>query len=404
MSGMLDGLKVADLSIVTAGAGATQVLADFGADVVKIEGVDRPDMYRGGFWGTSQGTDLDFPPFRTANRNKRGLAVDLKTAEGLEVVRKLIAASDVVVENFRRGVVERLGLGFEDLVDLRSNVVLVSISSQGATGPNRFFTSFGITLDALGGVMSMSGYDHDHPMWSSGRLNYPDQTANSLAPAVILAAVMAAREDGRPRWVDLSQREIVTSLMGDHILASSLGAADPQPQGNSSPGTTGWVTRAAGEDRWIAISLESSEDWSRLASLVGAELDSGGPESSRAAALRLATEAWSSSRSPEEGAVEMRRTGLSAVAVRSGEELLSDPRLTELGWWQSAESTSGATERQRGWAVRFVEGGPHAIHRRAPHVGEHTETVLQELGYDEHQVRRLLDQKIVTSPSHAPAE
>ena len=106
MSGMLDGLRVADLTIVTAGAAATQVLADFGADVIKIEGVTRPDLYRGGMGGDI-GDDVAFPPFRTANRNKRAIAVDLKTPDGLEVVRRIVATSDVVAENFRRGVVER---------------------------------------------------------------------------------------------------------------------------------------------------------------------------------------------------------------------------------------------------------------------------------------------------------
>jgi len=217
MSGMLDGLRVADLTIVTAGAAATQVLADFGADVIKIEGVTRPDLYRGGMGGDI-GDDVAFPPFRTANRNKRAIAVDLKTPDGLEVVRRIVATSDVVAENFRRGVVERLGLGFRDLIAIRPDIVLASISSQGITGPSSDFISFGLTLDALGGVMSYSGYDSDSPIWSSARINYPDQTANSLAPALLIAAVLASRRDGLPRWLDLSQRETVTALMGDQVL------------------------------------------------------------------------------------------------------------------------------------------------------------------------------------------
>lgn len=401
MTDMLADLKIADFSIVTAGAGATQVLADFGAQVIKIEGVDRPDMYRGGFWG-GQGGDLDFPPFRTANRNKRALSVDLKTEEGREVVRRLIATSDVVVENFRRGVIERLGFGFSDLIKARANAVLVSISSQGATGPNRFFTSFGITLDSLSGVMSLSGYDADSPTWSSGRVNYPDQTANTLAPAIILGAVMAARQDGQPRWVDLSQREIATSMLGDQILASSLGAPDPEPLGNSSPGTVGWLTRAAGDDHWIAISLESSVDRDALAALVGADLSGLTDESVRAASLRAATERWSVTRSREEGAAELQRAGVSAVSVRSGEELLDDPYLRQRNWWQPVELEDGTVEQERGWAVQFEEGGPERVRRRAPHHGEDTELILAELGYDEDEVADLRARRVVSS-AHATA-
>jgi crotonobetainyl-CoA:carnitine CoA-transferase CaiB-like acyl-CoA transferase len=397
MSDMLAGLKIADLTIVTAGAGATQVLADFGADVVKIEGVDRPDLYRGGFWG-GQGGDLDSPPFRTANRNKRGLAVDLKTPEGREVVRRLVAESDVVTENFRRGAAERLGLGFLDLIEIRSNAVLVSISSQGATGPDRFFTSFGITLDALGGVMSLSGYDEDAPTWSSGRVNYPDQTANTLAPAIILAAVMAARRDGRPRWIDLSQREVVTSLLGDQVLATSLGAPDPVPMGNSSPGRTEWLSRAVGDDQWIAVGVGSREEEDHLAAVVGTDLAALGDAAGRAAALRVDTDRWAAGRSPADGARALRSGGVAAVAVRSGEELLDDPYLREQGWWQPVDRPDGTVEQQRGWAVRFAEGGPAAIRQRAPHHGEHTDAVLAELGYSADEIRELTERGIVTTP------
>ncbi|MBV9595136.1 MAG: CoA transferase, partial [Actinobacteria bacterium] len=132
----LSDLRVFDLSIVTAGAACTQVLADFGADVVKIEAADRPDLFRGWTTPTEAGNDLHSPPFRTVNRNKRGFGVDLKNPDGLEVARKLVAKSDVVVENFRQGVMARLGLGFEDLAKIRPGIVLVSVSSQGTTGPN----------------------------------------------------------------------------------------------------------------------------------------------------------------------------------------------------------------------------------------------------------------------------
>jgi len=391
MSGLLHGLKVADLSIVTAGAASTQVLADFGADVVKVEGGTRPDLYRMGFTGDKGGSsDLSFPPFRVANRNKRGLAVDLKTPEGHEIARRLIAQSDVVVENFRRGAIERLGLGFRELAAIRPDIVLVSISSQGATGPRRGFTSFGITLDSLGGIQSLSGYDADTPTWSSGRINYPDQTANSLAPAVILAAVMASRADGQARWVDMSQRETVTSLLGEYILATSLGAPDPQPDANNAPGAPGWVSRCRGADEWIAVSLETPADRSRLAGVVGA--DTGDDD-----ALRRATDAWAESRDRDAAAAELRAAGLAAAPVVSGHELLDDPDLNARGWWQSVDLPDGGTERQRGPVVRFAENAP-LVRSRAPHVGEHTAEVLAELDYTAAEIDDLLARGVVSHP------
>jgi crotonobetainyl-CoA:carnitine CoA-transferase CaiB-like acyl-CoA transferase len=405
MSGMLAGLKVADLSIVTAGAGATQVLADFGADVVKIESASRPDMYRGGLKGNQGGNgDLDFPPFRVANRNKRGLSVNLKDPEGLEIAKRLIAMSDVVVENFRRGAIERLGLGFADLIGMRSNIVLVSISSQGATGPNRGFTSFGTTLDALGGVMSITGYDESTPTWSSGRINYPDQTANIMSPAVLIAAVMASRTDGQPRWVDLSQREIVTSLLGDRILKASLDGVDPTPSGNAGPGEVAWLSRTAGEDRWIAISLESPADRVALAGIVGVELTHSSDADAQVAALRAATDRWAGQRTRESAAAQLQRAGLNAAPVNSGEELLDDPYLQQRCWWQTVDVPDGTTEQQRGYVVTFEEGGPDRVRKRAPHVGEDTDDVLAELGYAAEEIAELHKRGVVSAPTPVALE
>jgi len=400
MSGMLEGLRIADLTIVTAGAAATQVLADFGADVIKIEGVTRPDLYRGGMGGDI-GNDIAFPPFRTANRNKRAIAVDLKTPEGLEIVRRIVATSDVVAENFRRGVVERLGLGFQDLIAIRPDIVLASISSQGLTGPSSDLISFGLTLDALGGVMSFSGYDPDSPIWSSARINYPDQTANSLAPALIIAAVLAARRDGQPRWLDLSQRETVTALIGDQVLRTSLTGENPVPTGNATPDSIEWLTPSSGDDAWVAISLRSPAELELVASVVGADLTGTADDAARAALVRATTERWSASRSDTDASARLREVGVTAVPVRSGEQLLDDPYLRSRGWWQEVSAPGGGTERQRGWVVAFDEDGPDGIRSNGPRIGEDTLGVLGELGYDADEIASLVERAVVSTPAPA---
>jgi crotonobetainyl-CoA:carnitine CoA-transferase CaiB-like acyl-CoA transferase len=400
MSGMLEGLRIADLTIVTAGAAATQVLADFGADVIKIEGVTRPDLYRGGMGGDI-GEDVAFPPFRTANRNKRAIAVDLKTVEGQEIVRRIVATSDVVAENFRRGVVERLGLGFRDLVAIKPDIVLASISSQGVTGPSSGFISFGLTLDALGGVMSYSGYDRESPIWSSARINYPDQTANSAGPALIIAAVLASRRDGRARWLDLSQRETVTALMGDQVLRTSVTGENPVPTANRTPDSIEWLTPAAGDDAWVAISLAAPAELETVASAVGADLTDAGDEAARAALVRAATERWSAGRSDTDVSASLRAAGVLAVPVRSGEQLLDDAYLNARGWWQETDAPGGGTERQRGWAVAFDEGGPERIRRNGPRIGQDTVEVLGEIGYDADEIASFAERAIVSSPAPA---
>lgn len=182
MKPKLGGIRILDLSIVTAGAGSTQLLGDLGADVVKVESMAHPDLFR--HWTALTGAvggsgDLASAPFRVVNRNKRGIDIDLRSDRGVETFLGLAAKCDVVVENFRRGVIERLGIGYDQLVKARPNIVLVSLSSQGATGPNAEFASFGSTLDALGGLMSMTGYSQERPTWSrkQGELPRSDSVA-----------------------------------------------------------------------------------------------------------------------------------------------------------------------------------------------------------------------------------
>ncbi len=399
MTAMLKGLKIADLSIVTAGAASTQVLADFGADVIKIESETRPDLYRMGFRGDQDSADdIAYPLFRVANRNKRGLSVNLKTDKGLEIAKRIIAQSDVVVENFRRGALERLGLGFAELVAIKQDIVLVSISSQGATGPDRGYGSFGTTLDSLGGVQSISGYDENTPTWSSGRVNYPDQTANSLAPGLILAAVLASHADGQPRWVDFSQRETVTTLLGDWVLKASIDHATPTPMGNSYPGEDAWVSSCADDDSWIAVSLKAEQERESLAAFLDVRLDPATDAAAQADRLRTATDRWAASVRRDVAAKLLRDAGVPAAPVRSGEELLDDRYFQERGWWKSVEKSDGGLEQQRGFAVDFGPHSPGEVRRRAPHVGEHTREVLEEAGYSNEQISAFFAEGIVSAP------
>jgi len=400
MAGMLDGLRVFDLSIVTAGAAATQVLADFGADVIKIEAPRRPDLFRG--WTDArpgaQG-DLYSPPFRTVNRGKRALAVDLKTPEGLDVAKKLLRECDVVVENFRQGVLDRLGLGFHELVAIRPDIVLVSISSQGTTGPNARYGSFGSTLDALGGQMSITGYDEQTPLWSSNKVNYPDQVVGFLGPALVLTGVLAARASGRPQWIDVSQRELVTAMLPEHILCASLGSPDPVPTANVGAEGLEWATRCAGDDEWAAVSLRTAEHRGHLAKALG-EPDLVWCDD---AAVMDAVGRWSSELTKQQVMATLQAHAVPAAAVTKGFELHGDAFFDEIGFFKSVPLPAGGSELQRGWIVRFQgEPDPATVDARAPHVGEHTVDIMSSLlGYSDVEITRLLDAGAVGQYGHS---
>ncbi|MWA04852.1 hypothetical protein F8568_031675 [Actinomadura sp. LD22] len=392
---ILDGVRVFDLSIVTAGAGCTQVLADFGAEIIKIESATKPDLFRGWYQPNTTEGDLDGSGFRTVNRNKKAFGVDLKNPEGLAVAKRLIAECDVVVENYRQGVLARLGLGFDELVKIKPDIVLVSVASQGTTGPDSRYGSFGSPLDALGGSMSVTGYDEAHPLWSSQQVNYPDQTASILGPALIVLGIRAARAAGEARWIDISQREIVTALLPEAVLNSSLGGADPIPQCNRGYDSLEWATACAGEDNWLAVSLTDEADRAELAKAVGAQ------DTVDDDALIEAVDRWSRTRPRAEAAGELQRLGIAAAPVMRGFELRDDGYFQDIGYFQTVEREGHDPELQRGWIVRFDDNADAgAISRRAPHIGEHTAEIMTDmLGYTVAEVQQLSDSGAITYPA-----
>ena len=253
----LSGIRVLDFGLLTAGANTSAMLADLGADVLKIESGAYLDPFRvvgkmddrDGWWNRS-------PQFRFTNRNKRGLALNLKSPEGQRVIRELAQQCDVVVENFRRGVLDRAGLGYKDLSAVNPRLVFAAISSQGDTGPERMNVSFGSTLDATSGIASLTGYEGEEPRISGMDVNYPDQIVSLFAAGMVITAVMEARRTGNGCFLDFSQREVASFTIGEEILAA---AADPARRlgtsGNREEGVAQQDAYRCRDGRWIAVTL-----------------------------------------------------------------------------------------------------------------------------------------------------
>jgi crotonobetainyl-CoA:carnitine CoA-transferase CaiB-like acyl-CoA transferase len=402
MTPPLDGIRVLDLGIITAGAATSQVLADFGADVIKIESTTYTDPFRNWSQVLEGGTaDLnESPVFQAVNRGKRSVAIDLKTDQGREVFLRMVEHSDIVVENFRRGVLDRLGIGFERLREANPRIVLLSLSSQGLTGPERGYISFGSTLEAIGGLMSLTGYDDQRPAWTTNNVNYPDQLVSIIAPGLALAGLRMRDSTGVGVHVDHAQREAVTSAMGEEIVRVSRGEpASPRASNRNTAFAPRGVYTTAGDDQWIAIDVRTDHQWRALCRVLDvphlSDDDDFREAADRASShgrldrlLDAACSQWNKVTLAE----ALQEAGVPAAPVMSPGEVLSDVQLQELGFPQRVAETGPV---QRGFVGRLSRT-PATIRRQAPRLGEHTSEVLVDLlELDEGQLGQLRDARVI---------
>lgn len=363
----LSGVRVLDFGLLTAGANTSAMLADLGAEVLKIESgayldpfrvVGKPDNEEG-WWNRS-------PQFRFTNRNKRGLALNLKDSRGQEVIRDLARHCDVVVENFRRGVLDRAGLGWKDLSRINPRLVFAAISSQGDTGPERMNVSFGSTLDATSGIAALTGYEGEEPRISGMDVNYPDQIVSLFATGIVIAAVTEARRSGQGAFLDFSQREVASFTVGEEILAASAGrtSADTR-RGNSEDGVVQQDAYRCRDGRWIAATLEAPD-----------------PSLSEFCAARDSADVLRT----------LRARGIAVARCNDGADLLRDPVLAGV---TLARDESGTLVK--GLPYR-LNGAGIAIERAAPALGQHTDEVLRTLlGFDDARLRELADAGVTST-------
>lgn len=230
----LAGIRIVDLGWLTAGAASSALLCDLGAEVMKLEGPGAVDPFRN--WdGAQDGTDWwnCSPWFAFTNRGKRSVCLDLKDIRGKEAVLRLLETADVLVENYRRGVLAKWGLDAATLRQRFPRLIIASISSQGEDGPDRDMVSFGSTLEATGGMAALTG-SGEAPVITGRDVNYPDQVVCLFASGAIIAALLERDRTGEGAHLDLSQRELTTFLLGEELVAAAAG--NPSPRlGNADP-------------------------------------------------------------------------------------------------------------------------------------------------------------------------
>jgi benzylsuccinate CoA-transferase BbsF subunit len=391
----LAGLRVADFTWVWAGPFCTLQLAHLGAEVIRVESSTRTCVTRLlPPWPEGKPGPNRSGYFNQYNQGKKSLALDMTREDARAVARDLIRVSDVVVENFAAGVMQRMGLGYEECRALREDVIMIALSGYGASGPQSHYVSYGPAQVPLSGFSSLTGYRGWRPMHVG--ISYGDPTAGLQGAFAVLAALFHRRRTGEGQYIDLSQWESTMALLPEGILAQTLAGTPPERDGNHDPQ---WaphgVYRASGEQRWVSIAIASDEEWRALAAIVhppwldDADLSNPAGRKRRETELEEQLSAWCASRSREEITEVLQGAGVAALPVADARDLHDDPHLAERGFFVEHEHAEVGVRRHLGIPYR-LHGSPLRVERAAPCLGADTDEVLSRvLGYDAARIAAL---------------
>lgn len=403
----LEGVRVLDLTMMWAGPYATKLLAEAGAEVIKIESPRAWDNIR-----TLIPQDPSIPdPWNSAyyfneyNHSKKSLTLDLATDGGRDVFLRFVEGADVVIENYRADVLDKLGLGYDVLRSARDDIVLVSMAGFGKTGPLADHVGFGPIIEMMSGLMSLTGYGDDDVPVKTG-VSYGDPVGGLNAVAAVVLALLERDRTGRGRHVDLAQRETAATMAGPAFVAASLRGEHPTHHGNRDPRfVPQGCYRAAGDDRWVVISVRSQVEWVALTHHLDrwdlADLD----PSERAARhdeLDEIIDAWTSTLDADEVASRLQSDGVPAAAVVDTLAVHDDPQLTARDFYRVVPNDKMRPYRQTGPTFAIHGPGSHVM-RRSPWFGEHNDELLTELGLTSAEIAALRDAGIVADEPVDPA-
>lgn len=341
ISQALAGVKVAEFGAYAAGPHIGKMLATFGATVVHVESHQRPDGFRAEyppFKGGKPGPDRS-GCFAFFNDSKYGVTLDLKTTPGVELAQRLVGWSDIVIENMRPGVMERLGLGYEAARALNSRVVMISSCNMGQTGPRAQTPGFGSQLSALAGFCGLSGSPDGPPMLLYGP--YIDYIASSLGGVAVLAALDRQRRSGQGAWIDLAQYESGLMFVAGALLSFHTTGAVVERSCNNDPVAIPHDAYPCAGGQWVALSCWSDAEFRRLAMVLERDDLAEDPRFADAESRRENAEAlyeiiaqWSQTRGADAAAAELQAAEIHSYPVNTIADLFSDPQLVHRRLWR----------------------------------------------------------------------
>ena len=384
----LDGIRVLDLSWIIAGPTATRFMAAMGAEVIKVGSARRPDP-------SSRG-----PAFQAYNQSKLYCALNISTPRGLELVKQLLAVSDVVIENFAVGVIERLGLGYEVASAEKPDIIMVSSSGTGHSGPHKDYVAYGSLLQHYTGWNSISGYPRREPV--TGGL-WADPWVGMELAMVTAAALNDRALTGRGHYIDFSMAEALSASIPEAILDYQMNDRVPEPMGNRDA----WyaphgVYHCAGEDRWVAIAVTNDEEWNSLCRLIQRQDLAADPRLVNAEGRRkyhddldAAITEWTIRHEDHEAMLLFQKAGVPSGPSLDICRVFHEPQLREGGYFTRLKTSDGELRDLPGLPWRF-DGEQEAFLTEAPVLGQHNAYVYHELlGLSEQETNRLAEEQII---------
>jgi len=399
-SGALQGLRIIDLTMGWAGPTAARHLGELGAEIIKVEACQYPDWWRG--------TDLraafiaeqkyeKIPWFQLMNRNKLDVTLDLANPEGVALLKRLVATSHAVIENYSADVLRKLGLDYPVLKDVRPGLVMLSMPAFGSGNAWSDCRAYGSTLEHASGLPTLTG-SADHPP-AMNQTAYGDPVGGFNAAAALIVALLHQQRTGQGQNIDISQVECMLPLVAPSLIEqSALGTTSPRIGNRHRVYVPHGAFRCAGDDEWVAIAICDDAQWRAACSAIGrpdlAELNVG-ERRAREDALEAAISAWTGGRSAEDAMNRLQAVGVAAGAVRRPGDLHLDPHLIARGFWHWIDRPFIGPHWQSSAAWR--EGrNAYPIRRAAPTLGQDNAAILSGiLGLKAGELDRLAAAEII---------
>lgn len=413
----LEGYRVIDFGSAWAVPQMTHIAADMGAEVIKVESHKRVDYGRVASMATVKGMSIKTPDdiftvdpdllekspvFHMMNRGKLGITVDITKPKGAELMRELIKMCDVVADNFSPGVLDRHGLGYESLAEIKPDIIVVSLCLAGHTGPRSSSRGYAPIITALAGTDSLVGY-HDDVTPCAMRFAYGDHVAALHGAFIMMAALIHRNQTGEGQYIDISQWEATTSLLGEPLMDYSMNGRIQRPRGNRDPvmAPHGFYS-CKGEDQWVSIAVKTEEEWHGFCKALGNPtwtLDQRFADSFHRLQnqddLDQLVSQWTRNYSAREVTEILQKSGVAAAPFMISKDQYHDPHFHERGIFVEVDHPISGTETFYGIPWKLSET-PGRIRGSGPLLGQDNELVFKKLvGLSQGDYDRLVEEEVI---------